>query len=105
MFHPLLLTQRTGRVIEYGWFLTVEEKAGLREERRSLLVLVWSCGYCKLRACLDATVLLRSPIQMILFILFRNGDKAIFTAKTVAQLNGAIFAKRAMSGVGGEILD
>ena len=44
---------------------------------------------------MDATVPFRSPIQIALFLPFRNGEKAIFTAETVAQRNGPIVAKQA----------
>ena len=50
-----------------------------------------------LRACLDATVPFRSPIQIALFLPFRNGEKPIFTAETVAERNGPIFGKQALS--------
>ena len=51
----------------------------------------------RVRACLDATVPFRSPIQIDLFLPFQNGRKPIFTAETVAQRNGPIFAKQALS--------
>ena len=37
---------------------------------------------------------------MALFLPFRNGERAIFTAGTVAQLNGPIFAKQALFTLG-----
>jgi len=49
-----------------------------------------------IRACLDAMVPLRSPIQIILFLPFQNERKPIFTAETVAQRNSPIFAKQAL---------
>ena len=49
------------------------------------------------RPCLDATVPFYSLIQIILFLPFQNGGKAIFTAETVAQPNSPIFAKQALS--------
>ena len=45
-------------------------------------------------ARLDATPF---PIQMTLFIPFRNEENAIFTAETVAQPNCPIFAKQALN--------
>ena len=81
---------------------TVEENVRLREEKSGLLALVWSCGYCNLRVCLDATVPSRSPKQTNLFPPFRNGEKAIFIAKKVALLNCLICGKQEQSGVGGK---
>ena len=49
-----------------------------------------------LRACLDATVPFRSPIQISLFLPFQNGKNALFTVETVAERNGPIFAKQAL---------
>ena len=37
-----------------------------------------------LRACLDATLPFRSLIQIVPFLPFQNGGKAIFTAETFA---------------------
>ena len=51
------------------------------------------------RACLDTTVPFSFLIQMALFLPFQNGEKIIFTAETVAQPNGLIFAKQALSVV------
>ena len=104
MFHPLLLTQSTGRVVEYCRLVmfTTEEKVGLREEKRGLLVLVWSCGYCNLKARLDATVPFRSRIPTTLFPPFRNGEKTIFIAKTAARLSCPICGKQELTGVGGK---
>ena len=50
-----------------------------------------------LRACLDATVPFRSPIQIVRFLPFQNGGKAIFTAEMVAQHNGPILPNRPLS--------
>ena len=49
------------------------------------------------RVCLDAMVPFRSLIQIALFLPFQGGEKVIFTAETVAQRNGPIFAKQALS--------
>ena len=37
------------------------------------------------------------PCKLSFFLLFPNGEKATFRAETVAQRNGAIFAKHAFS--------
>ena len=49
------------------------------------------------RARLDTIVPFCSSIQIALVLLFQNGEKAIFTAETVAQWNCPIFAKQALS--------
>ena len=45
---------------------------------------------------MDAKVSFRSPIQIDPFLPFQNGGRAIFTAETVAQQRGPIFAKQAL---------
>ena len=45
---------------------------------------------------MDGTVPFRSSIQIVRFLPFQNGGKAIFTAETVTQQNGLIFAKQAL---------
>ena len=53
-----------------------------------------------LSACLDTTIPFRSPIQMALFLPFQNGKNSLFTVETVAERNGLIIAKQALSVLG-----
>lgn len=46
-------------------------------------------------ACLETAVPFRFLIETALFILFQNGE-VIFTAETVTQQNGPIFAKQGL---------
>ena len=49
----------------------------------------------KLKAYLDTTVPFRFPKHniIVLFLLFQNGEKVIFTAETVAQQKGSHFCQ------------
>jgi len=51
-------------------------------------------GHCQ--SLFGYTVPFRFPIQMTFSLPFQNGEKAIFTPETVAQLNGPFFAKQAL---------
>ena len=50
-----------------------------------------------LRACSAGTVPFRSPIQMVLFLPFRNGKNPLFTVETVAERNGTVPAEQTLS--------